>query len=154
MFGDGGIAYLYFTYGMHWCFNVVAGGEGDPGAVLVRALEPTDGAELMAERRGRGRDLTTGPARLCQALALDGSFDGHRLDAPPVWIERDDTVEPDRIEVTGRIGIRQAREWPLRFAVRAHPSLSTRRAPAARIMAVPAEIRPLVQAATHDGESE
>lgn len=153
MFGDGGIAYLYFTYGMHWCFNVVAGGEGDPEAVLVRALEPIAGEAVMAERRGRDRDLTTGPAKLCQALALDGGFDGHPLDRAPVWIERDAAIGSERIEVTGRIGIRKARGWPLRFLVRDHSSLSTRRTPTARMDSVPGDVRPLLAVPEHDGES-
>lgn len=81
MYAIGGTSYVYFTYGMHWCFNVVAGKRDDPVAVLVRALEPTLGLEGMRHRRGRAAqagdtNLCSGPVKLCQALAIDGSLSG------------------------------------------------------------------------------
>ncbi len=135
MFGRAGTAYLYFIYGMHWCFNVVAAGEGDPQAVLVRALEPTRGHEAMRRRRGRGSHLCSGPARLCQALGIDGDLNGHDLrSAPLVVVPPESAPSPKEIEVTGRIGIRRARDWPLRFLVRgsAHVSKGPHLRPAVR----------------------
>jgi DNA-3-methyladenine glycosylase len=124
MFGPAGTAYVYFVYGMHWCFNVVTSVQGDPQAVLIRALEPEIGIARMRERRGASRNLTNGPARLAAALAIDGRMNGHRLSDPPlrlVWAERG---ERESIEVSGRIGIRAAPEWPLRFFLSGHPDLS------------------------------
>lgn len=116
MFGPPGLAYVYFIYGMHWCFNVVTGREGDPEAVLIRALEPLEGLDVMGHRRGRQRDLTNGPARLCQALGIDGTLDGHPLDRAPLVLEPPDSPPaPASVGVSGRIGIRKARDWPLRF---------------------------------------
>ncbi|TVP58735.1 MAG: DNA-3-methyladenine glycosylase [Gemmatimonadales bacterium] len=140
MFEGGGTAYLYFTYGMHWCFNVAAGAPGEPGAVLVRALEPLEGREVMEARRGRSRDLTSGPARLCQALGLDGTHDGHRLEGPPLWIEEGDAPDERRIGVSGRVGIRKARRWPLRFFLEGHPDLSGGKAPPSDPRTLPAEL--------------
>ena len=124
MFGPPGTAYVYFVYGMHWCFNVVAATEGEPEAVLVRALEPLFGEDLMRERRGGVRDLTNGPARLCAALGIDGSLNEHRLaDAPLVILDAPEGAEGE-VAVTGRIGVREAESWPLRFFYRGHPHVS------------------------------
>ena len=82
MWGDGGHAYVYFTYGMHYCMNVVASEADEPVAVLIRALEPTEGVEVMYERRKAAKkaaDLCSGPAKLCQALGIDRELDGHDL---------------------------------------------------------------------------
>jgi DNA-3-methyladenine glycosylase len=79
MFGPPGHAYIYFTYGMHWMLNIVAEKADFPAAVLVRAIIPDAGAELMARRRGRRRPIASGPAMLCQAFALDGRWNGHDL---------------------------------------------------------------------------
>lgn len=125
MFGPAGTAYVYFIYGMHWCFNVVAAGEGDPQAVLIRALDPSRGHTAMRRRRGRAHDLCSGPARLCQALGIDGELNGHDLSEPPLLVRPPDTtLESCRIEVTGRIGIRKARDWPLRFLLRGNAHIS------------------------------
>jgi DNA-3-methyladenine glycosylase len=128
MFGPAGSAYVYFVYGMHWCFNVVAGSPGDPQAVLVRALEPLVGMKAMVRRRGRRHDLTNGPARLCQALGIDGRLNGHFLSELPLLLLEGELHPGERVGVSGRVGIRAAREWPLRFFVSAHPDVS--RAPA------------------------
>ena len=110
MFGPPGHAYVYFIYGMHHCFNVVTEREGFPAAVLIRALEPLEGIELMRELRGGRPDLplTSGPARLCQALDIDRRLDGADLCTPgaPLFLERD-TAVPDANVVAGpRIGVR------------------------------------------------
>ena len=137
MWLEGGHAYVYFTYGMHWCFNVVTGRAGAGTAVLIRAIEPEEGLERMRHRRGVDRLtlLCSGPARLTQALAIDRSLDGDDLRrSPRVLIERlrRRTLRRDRIAVTPRIGVDSAGEWasrPLRFCVAGSSSLS-RPAPA------------------------
>ena len=109
MFGPAGHAYVYFTYGMHWMFNVVTGQEGEANAVLIRALEPDEGAEFMAERRaGRQRaEWTNGPAKLAQALAVDKSINGVNLCRPggPIWIEAGRAIVGSRIDRGPRIGL-------------------------------------------------
>ncbi|WP_371348179.1 DNA-3-methyladenine glycosylase [Ancylobacter sp. IITR112] len=121
MFGPPFHAYVYRSYGLHWCFNIVA---QDHGAVLVRALAPVAGLERMAERRGGPAFLCAGPGRLTQALAITGALDGAPLDLPPFdWREREGA--PDI--VTGpRIGISKAMEAPWRFGLRGSPFLSRR----------------------------
>ncbi len=124
MFGPGGTAYVYFVYGRHWCFNVVAGPEGSPGAVLVRALEPLGGTEVMLRRRGGREPLASGPARLCEALGIDGAFDGHDLSRPPLRLECGG-VAAGEVAVSGRIGVSRAERLPLRFYIRGNPHVST-----------------------------
>ncbi|MBN1975937.1 MAG: DNA-3-methyladenine glycosylase [Anaerolineae bacterium] len=131
MYGPPGCAYVYFVYGMHYCLNVVTEREGLPAAVLVRALEPLEGVEAMQARRGGRADveLASGPARLCQALAIDRQFDGADLCVPDVdlFIERAAGV-PDGAVVAGpRIGVRgdeAALVAPWRFYVRDSRCLS------------------------------
>jgi len=125
MYGPPGHAYVYFIYGMHHCFNVVTERKGYPAAVLVRALEPLEGVEVMRALRGGRPDvrLTSGPARLCQALGIDRRFDGADLCAPDALLFlEEDTVVPDEAVVTGpRIGVRGdevAMTVPWRFYVR------------------------------------
>ncbi|HEY3483794.1 MAG TPA: DNA-3-methyladenine glycosylase [Ilumatobacteraceae bacterium] len=121
MFEQAGTLYVYFTYGMHHCANVVTGARGDGQAVLVRALVPLAGLDVMRERRGgRGdRQLTDGPGKLCQALAIDRSHDGLDLCDPasPVRLAVDDGSRSDH-DVTTRIGIRVATERPWRWVAR------------------------------------
>lgn len=133
MWRDGGTAYVYFTYGMHHCMNVAASIEGDPQAVLIRAIEPTEGVQLMREYRSKARrevELCSGPARLCEALSIDRRYSGvDLLDCEELWIERLRTsVQPrHRLTITPRVGVRYAGEWaakPLRFAIRDHPGVS------------------------------
>lgn len=130
MFGPPGHAYVYFIYGMHYCFNVVTENEGTAGAVLIRALEPLEGLEQMLSRRhGRGGvALTNGPARLCYALNIDRTLNGADLVGGDVlWIEDDQAVPDDQVACGPRIGIRgdeRALTVPWRFWVRDHPYVS------------------------------
>lgn len=135
MFGPAGHAYVFQIYGLHFCFNVVTVGEGTPQAVLVRALEPTRGLALMARRRGVSpeqpgweRLLCSGPARLCQALAVTRAQYGHDLTRPPLYVCRGRSPVPDEAIATGpRIGVDYAGEWkdkPWRFWVRDNPHVS------------------------------
>lgn len=122
MFGPPGRLYVYFTYGMHHCANVVCAPQGDGQAVLVRALEPLTGLDVMRARRPAARrdvDLTNGPGKLCQALALDRSHDGADLGdrAIGIVIVDDATAPPARPAVSGRIGISVAQHVPWRWSV-------------------------------------
>jgi len=128
--GPPGIAYVYFIYGVHWCFNAVTREEGHGSAVLVRAVEPIAGVDLMRDRRGNVRrdvDLTNGPGKLCQALGIDGAMDGTRLTQPPLRILAAPPVEGGDVEITPRIGITRAADWPLRWLVRGNPYVSATR---------------------------
>jgi DNA-3-methyladenine glycosylase len=131
MFGPPGHAYVYFTYGMHYMLNVVTEPVGIAAAVLIRALEPLDGMEIMAEWRGLGStsatiaNLTNGPGRLCQALGIDLGLNGVALTAPPLYID------PSRGEAlpvvqTTRIGITRSVELPYRFYLRGSRHVSVR----------------------------
>jgi DNA-3-methyladenine glycosylase len=134
MFGPPGHLYLYFTYGMHWCANVVCAPEGTAEAVLLRAGEPVCGAELMAARRpaSRPRDLARGPARLCQALGLTGWANGAPLDRGPVLLTTGWPVPDDQVAWTGRVGVTAAADRPWRALVAGHPSVSPGRPGPAR----------------------
>jgi DNA-3-methyladenine glycosylase len=116
MFGPVGHAYVYRSHGLHWCLNLVCGMEPG-GAVLVRALEPAVGLELMRARRGIGdaRRLCAGPGRLCQALAVDGTHDGVALDGPPFRLEA--RPAPVEIVVGTRIGLTRGVDTPWRFGL-------------------------------------
>ena len=117
MFGPPGRLYVYFSYGMHHCANVVTGADGDGQAVLLRALTPLRGIELMTARRhGRAAHLADGPGKLCQALALDLSHTGIDLCAGgEIRLVDDGTPPPDVIVTTPRIGITKAVDLPWRF---------------------------------------
>ena len=117
MFGPPGHAYIYRSYGLHWCLNFVCEPEAIASAVLVRALEPTHGLDVMRARRGMDdlRALCSGPGKVCQALALTGAQDGLPLDRPPFSL-RAPAHSPD-IEVGVRIGLTKAADRPWRYAL-------------------------------------
>jgi DNA-3-methyladenine glycosylase len=120
LYGPPGISYVYFIYGMYWCFNAVTRSEGLPSAVLVRALEPLDGIALMHKRRPNVKsavDLTNGPGKLCTALGITGTLSGKSLQRKPLLIREGEQIPDDRIETTTRIGITRSADWPLRWVV-------------------------------------
>ena len=133
MFGPPGHLYVYFTYGMHFCANVVCGGDGDASAVLLRALTPVAGLEEMRAARGPAarldRDLCSGPGKLCQALGIDRSLDGADLVTGDrgVAVCDDGTAPPAEPGRSGRIGISVAVEVPWRFYVPGAEGLSRAR---------------------------
>ena len=133
MFGHSGRAYVYFTYGMHWCLNVVAGPEGVASAVLLRAGEVIEGRDLVRERRpgARDRDLARGPARLTRALALDGSSNGVDLDDPHAPIQLLGAPAPaaaDAIRSGPRVGVAgRGAGTPWRFWLDGDPTVSAYR---------------------------
>ncbi len=150
MYARGGTAYVYFTYGMHWCFNVVVGEADDPQAVLVRALEPIEGITAMCARRfganaskcaegsetvRTSRIMTTlcsGPARLCQAFEIDRAFNGIDLTQDArLWIERDVAFVDRQVQTGPRVGVAYAGAWALRrlrYWVARNPHVSPARA--------------------------
>lgn len=126
MFGPPGHAYVYFTYGMHWMFNVVTEGVGVPAAVLIRAIQPIEGQALMAENRpyrAGKRGWTDGPAKLTQALAVNDAFNGLNLcdSSNALWIEPGSPIKNEHIQQTPRIGLNSVPEpWrsiPWRYIV-------------------------------------
>ena len=118
MFGPAGHLYVYFTYGMHHCANVVTGGAGDGQAVLLRAIEPVAGIDLMIERRGRKAHLTDGPGKLCQAFDIDLAGNGIDLcRAGPIALFDDGVAPPTNPARSPRIGIRVGVDTPWRFTV-------------------------------------
>jgi DNA-3-methyladenine glycosylase len=124
MFGPGGFAYVYRSYGIHWCVNLVCDREGRAEAVLIRALQPIVGLAEMAERRGLSepRMLCSGPGKLCQALGITGAHDGAALDAPPfAFFARES--EPE-IVAGPRIGITKGVDLPWRYGLRGSRFLS------------------------------
>jgi DNA-3-methyladenine glycosylase len=124
MFGEAGYAYVYRSYGIHWCLNFVCDAPGRAEAVLIRALEPTHGLDVMRVRRGVGSDraLCSGPGKLCQALGVSRDHDGRPLDEPPFELLPRDAIPPI---VTGpRIGITRAADLPWRYGLEGSPFLS------------------------------
>lgn len=130
MWGEGGRAYVYFVYGMHWCLNVVARGPGHPEAVLLRGAEILSGQDLVrARRRGRGwpHAMLRGPACLTQGLAVDGSLDGHPLARTPLRLLGGAPGPEERIACSPRIGVAYAGEHaarPWRYYLAGSPGVS------------------------------
>ncbi|MGH2530211.1 MAG: DNA-3-methyladenine glycosylase [Actinomycetota bacterium] len=127
MFGRPGHLYVYFTYGMHFCMNVVTGQDGEGSAVLLRAAEPVEGLEDMARRRSASdpRLLCSGPARLCEALGVARAENGTDLvRGGHLWVLPGEPVPPSRIGVTARVGIRDGMDRGWRFLVTGDPFVS------------------------------
>jgi DNA-3-methyladenine glycosylase len=126
LFGPPGSWYVYLSYGVHWCANLVCEGEGTASAVLLRALEPVEGVESMRERRGRmdDRDLCSGPGKLCQALGITRDLDGRMMPKSDVVVRPTSVALPFDVLATPRIGITKAADWPLRFVVHGNPHVS------------------------------
>lgn len=129
MFGPSGHFYVYFTYGMHYCCNIVTGQTGTGSGVLIRAAEPIHGTELIEMYRGKtGTQVTNGPAKLCQALQIDRSFNGHDARQSPLRLFAGPPVPKDDIITTTRIGISKAKDEPRRFYIASSPYVSVRAA--------------------------
>jgi DNA-3-methyladenine glycosylase len=130
----GGHAYVYFTYGMHWCMNVVTHEADIAEAVLLRAAEPVRGIEVIRERRPKAKkdhELMNGPGKICMALDIDRRLDGESLRGDTLWLSpRDVEVAEEDIAVSPRIGIDNSGEaaaWPLRFFIRGNRNVSAYR---------------------------
>ena len=129
MYGIGGTAYVFFVYGMYNQFNVVTNTEDAPHAVLIRAVEPVEGIEVMRKRRGRHPDhnLTNGPGKLCIAMGIDRKLDSEDLLGNRVWLETGQPITRSQIASGPRIGINYAEEWvdkPWRFWIKNNPFVS------------------------------
>ena len=121
MFWDGGFCYVYFIYGAHHCVNVVTDKEGVGSAVLIRALEPVSGIDLMRRRRRGVEDrlLTNGPGKLCQALGIDASLGGENfMDSERIWLMPYRRFRREQVGQSPRIGISKAKTLPWRFFLR------------------------------------
>ena len=132
MFGPPGTAYVYRSYGIHWCLNIVTSEVGFPAAVLIRAIQPVSGVVTMRKRRGRDESwpetsLGRGPGNLTVALGITGELNGHPLDQPPLVLARGAGVRADCIAAGPRIGITRAVDWPLRFQLVGNPCVSRSR---------------------------
>lgn len=130
IFGPPGHAYVYLSYGMHECLNIVAEPDGKAGCVLIRALEPVEGLEIMRARRPRARtdrDLASGPGKLTQALAIDRTLNGVDMTQGDLIVRHPASPRAIEIEVTKRIGITKCADLPLRFIVKANPFVSRAR---------------------------
>jgi DNA-3-methyladenine glycosylase len=123
LFGPPGSWYVYLSYGMHWCANLVCQRPGLASAVLLRALEPLAGLDVMRRRRGpmSDRDLCSGPGKLCQALGITRDLDGTKMSGAAVRILRPSGDEEGTVMATPRIGISKAADWPLRFVIAGSP---------------------------------
>ncbi len=135
MFAQGGTVYIFFVYGMYFQFNVVAGAIDTPHAILIRAVEPVEGIEIMRERRLRknpnakmtDKNLTSGPGKLCIALGIDKTFNNMNLLGDEIWLEDFNTFSTDQIVCGKRVGIDYAEEFaekPWRFWVKDNPFVS------------------------------
>jgi DNA-3-methyladenine glycosylase len=128
MFKSAGHAYVYLIHGIHNCLNVVTGIEGYGSGVLIRAVEPLQGEEVMEARRGRtGRDVTNGPGKVCAALGIDRELSGHDLAFPPLKLVRRQPLPPSQIEIGPRIGISKAVHELRRYYIKGNPYVSKRK---------------------------
>lgn len=126
MFGKSGYLYVYFTYGMHYCCNIVVGPKNYGAAVLIRAVQPLLGeAVMLNQRKGKGGvELTNGPAKLCQALGIDKALNGHNLQTKPLKLMASPELPWQEIVQTTRIGISEAKDVPWRFYIRGNKYVS------------------------------
>jgi DNA-3-methyladenine glycosylase len=125
MFGPAGHLYVYFIYGMHYCCNIVIGEEGSGAAVLIRAVEPLEGIETMQEYRSvKGVELSNGPAKVCQALAITMPMNGHDLSQPPLELRSMPRLDTRSIVTTKRIGISKAHDMMWRFYIKSNKYVS------------------------------
>lgn len=126
LYGPAGTWYVYLSYGVHWCANLVCQVDGIGAAILVRALEPVAGLERMRKRRGGVADrlLASGPGKLCQALGITRTLDGSLMPGSAVSVLGGGLRSDELVQVTPRIGITKAAEWPLRFSVAGSPWVS------------------------------
>jgi DNA-3-methyladenine glycosylase len=126
LYGPAGTWYVYLSYGMHWCCNLVCQGDGRGGAVLLRALEPLEGLDVMAVRRRVTKTalLCSGPGRLAQALGITLALDGKAMRTSDVTVRRGAAVPVADVVASPRVGITKAAEWPLRFTELGSPWLS------------------------------
>ena len=125
MFGEPGHLYVYFTYGMHYCCNIVTGEKGVGAAVLIRAVEPLEGEEFMQElRMFSGKELSNGPAKLCHALGINKSLNGHNLKQSPLKLIIQKPIKD--ITQTKRVGISQAKDVLWRFYITGNKFVSKR----------------------------
>ena len=129
LFGPPGHAYVYFVYGMYECLNLVTEPDGAPGCVLIRALEPLSGIEIMRRRRPKARrlaDLASGPGKLTLAMGITRALYGADLTRGPLTVRAFRAAPRFEIEVTPRIGIRHCSDWPLRFFIAGNRYVSRR----------------------------
>lgn len=120
MFGPPGHLYVYFTYGMHYCCNIVTGPVGHGAAVLIRAIEPLEGEEIMQANRKYvpSKNPTNGPAKICQAFKIDKGLNGHDLSQSPLQLIKQPPIARDKIMQTSRVGIQKAKDTPWRFYIK------------------------------------
>ncbi len=126
MFGPSGHAYVYRSYGIHWCLNVVTGAEGEGQAVLLRGASPVEGEDVMGARRSGRRPLGAGPGRLAEAVGVTDALYGHDLALEPLVLAAGWRVDAARVGVSGRIGVTAGAERPYRFYVRGARGVSGR----------------------------
>lgn len=126
MFGPAGYLYVYFTYGMHYCMNVVVGTTGEGAAVLIRAVEPLGNAgDFLRRRRDKpGVQVTNGPAKLCQAMGITKAMNGHDLSRSPLRLIKGSLTADEAIVVTTRIGVTGGKDVPWRYYIKDNPYVS------------------------------
>lgn len=124
MFGPPGMLYVYRSYGVHWCLNIVCGVKDEAGAVLIRGIQPVEGIDVMRARRGAREPLGAGPGRAAEALGITGDLYGHDLSQSPLRLVPSAPLDDRRIGTSGRVGVRKAADWPHRLYVRGAAGVS------------------------------